>query len=139
MLLQIQFSNAQTITASGAATASTNVWDTEAAASNIGPGTPIYVVCRVHTAFTTASTGDTLIADLEHCATSGGTYVDLLKSPTFTVGQLVAGFDILTTTIPSGTNLRYLRFNYNYASGSGFTAGAISAFPTLAAPPPDYS
>ena len=133
MIEQVQFSNAQTITASAAATAGTNVWDTEAADSNLGAGTPVWVICRVSTAFTTASAGDTLIADLEQCATSGGTYTDLLKSATFTVGQLVKGFNVLTAGLPA-KHLRYLRFNYNYASGSGFTAGAVNAYPTLNAP-----
>jgi len=127
------FSDAQTITASAATTAGTDTLDTEAAASNIGGGTPLWLVCRVSTAFTTASAGDTLIADLENSATSGGTYTDVLKSATFTVGQLVKGFDILTVPLPVD-NLRYLRMNYNYASGSGFTAGAINAFLTLNAP-----
>lgn len=127
------FSDAQAITASAATTVGTDVLDTEVAASNIGGGTPIWLVCRVSTAFTTDSAGNTLIADLEQCATSGGTYTDLLKSPTFTTGQLVKGFDVLTVPLPID-NLRYLRMNYNYASGSGFTAGALNAFLTLGAP-----
>src|SRR3990167_6954189 len=129
-ILQVQFSNAQTITASAATTAGTNVWDTEAADSNLGPGTPLWLVCQVHTAFTTASAGDTLIVDFEHCATSGGTYTYLTRSATFTVGQLVKGFNALTHGFPA-KHLRYVRVNYNYASGSGFTAGAMSAYPTL--------
>lgn len=126
-----EFSDAQAFTGS-ADEASTNVVDTEVAASNVGPGTPIWVYCRVNTTFTCDTSG-TMIVSLQNCATSGGTYVDIAKTATFTVGTLVKGLDVLTIPIPA-KNLRYLRMYFDKGVGSGFTAGKIDAFLTTQAP-----
>ncbi|HET6453497.1 MAG TPA: hypothetical protein VFI02_03755, partial [Armatimonadota bacterium] len=66
-----QFSDAQTVTAT-ASVAATNILDTEVADSNVGSGTPIWVVCRVSTVFNGSGT---VLVTLQDCATSGGTYV----------------------------------------------------------------
>ena len=127
----MSFSDAQAITASGT-TNSTNVLDTEVAASNIGGGTPLWLYCRVNTAFTCDTSG-TLIVALQNCATSGGTYTSILISPTYTVGTLAKGLDLLTAPLPVD-NLRYLKLLFTNGVGSGFTAGKIDAFLTLSAP-----
>jgi hypothetical protein len=119
------FSDAQAITAS-TTTDSTNVIDTEKAASNIGPGTPIWLHVKVNTTCTCA-TSSTMTVALQSCATSGGTYVTLLLSPTYTVGTLVKGYNALVASLPQ-TNLRYLKVLYTCAVGSGNTAGAFDAF-----------
>lgn len=125
------FSDAQAMTGS-ASEASTDVLDTEVAGSNIGAGTPIWCVCKVNTAYTCDTSG-TLIAALQNCATSGGTYTNIAISATYTVGQLVKGFDALVIPMPSD-NLRYLRMYYTKGVGSGFAAGKMDAFLTLNAP-----
>ena len=130
MVIQYEFSDAQAQTASSVEY-STNVLDTEATDSNIGAGTPIWLYCRVNTAF--SGTSGTLVAALQHCASSGGTYLDLVVSPTYTTTQLVKGFDLLTVPLPV-ENQRYLRMRYTPATGSGYTAGKIDAFLTTQAP-----
>lgn len=127
------FSDAQALTASGAEN-STNTLDTEAAGSNIGPGTPLWLYCRVNTAFTAANSS-TMIVSLQNSATSGGTYTNILVSPTYTVGQLAKGFDMLTAPLPN-ENLRYLKVVYTQAVGSGWTAGNVDALLTSQAPRP---
>ena len=125
------FSDAQALTASGAEN-STNVVDTEVAASNIGGGTPVWLYCRVNTTFTAASSS-TMIVALQNCATSGGTYTSLLIGPTLTVGQLVKGLDLMTVPLPVD-NLRYLKLIYTQGVGSGWTAGKVDALLTHNAP-----
>ena len=124
------FSDAQAQTAS-TVEYSTNVYDTEVANSNIGAGTPIWLVCKVNTTF--SGTSGTMVVALQHCATSGGTYADLLISVTHTTALLAKGYDCLTTPLPS-ENLRYLRMRYTPATGSGYTAGKFDAFLTTNAP-----
>ena len=123
------FSDAQVATSS-AAFASTNVLDTEVAASNIGGGTPLWLICRVNTTFT--SLGTSFIASLENATASGGTFVTIAISATYTLGQLVKGFDLLTIPLPVD-NLRYLRMMYT-PTGTGASAGNIDALLTLNAP-----
>jgi len=125
------FSDAQAITASGT-TDSTNVLDTEVTASNIGGGTPIWLVCRVNTTFACATSG-TMIVALQNCATSGGTYASIAISPTYTVGTLAKGLDALTIPLPND-NLRYLKLLFTNAVGSGMTAGKFDAFLSNVAP-----
>lgn len=125
------FSNAQAITASGNTT-STNYVDTEVAASNIGGGTPLWLVCRVNTTFTDATSG-ALTVTLNTCATSNGTYVVLATGRVYSVGVLVKGLDVLTIPLPAD-NLRYLGLTYANTVGSGFTAGKLDAF--LCSQPP---
>lgn len=125
------FSNAQAITASGTTTG-TNVVDTEVAGSNIGGGTPLWLVCKVNTTFTDATSG-ALAATLTTSATSNGTYVVLATGRVYSVGVLVKGLDLLTIPLPVD-NLRYLGMSYANTIGSGFTAGNVDAFITSNAP-----
>ena len=131
LLDQCSFSDAQALTGSGAEN-STNVIDLESTTPNIGAGTPIWLYCRVNTTFTSA-TSQTLIVALQNSTASGGTYVSIAISPTYTVGQLVKGLDLLTIPVPVD-NIRYLKVLYTNAVGSGFTAGNVDAFLSLNAP-----
>ena len=126
----MQFSDAQTSTSSTVFN-STNTLDTEATDSNLGAGTPIWLVTRVNTAF--AGTSGTYIVKLQHCATSGGTYLDLLVSATYTTTQLVKGFDLMTVPLPV-EHQRYLKLTYTQATGTGYPTGKIDAFLTTQAP-----
>lgn len=125
------FSDAQALVASGAEN-STNVLDTEFASSNLGGGTPIWLVCRVNTQMTSA-TSATLIVSLTSSATSNGTYTSDAISRTWTVGQLVKGLDLLTIPLPAD-HLRYLKVVYTQAVGSGWSAGNVDALLTLNVP-----
>jgi Bbp16 len=124
------FSNAQVLSVTGT-TAATNVIDTESTDPNLGAGTPIWLVTRVNTAFS-SGTAATFTVHLTHCATSGGTYLDLLVSAAYTLTQLVKGFDLLTVPLPA-VHQRYLAMSYVQAGGSAFN-GATDAFLTTAAP-----
>jgi hypothetical protein len=124
------FSDAQTSTASTVFN-STNTVDTENTDSNLGAGTALWLVCRVNTAF--AGTSGTYVVALQHCATSGGTYLDLIKSATYTTAQLVKGFDLLTTPL-SVENQRYLKLTYTSATGTGYPTGKIDAYLSAVAP-----
>jgi len=109
---------------------STNVIDTEVAASNLGGGTPVWLVCRVNTTF--AGTSGTMIVALQEGASSG-TFTDKIVTQTFTTALLAKGYDVLTIPLPLD-HLRYLRMRYTPATGSGYTAGKFDAFLTLNAP-----
>jgi Bbp16 len=127
------FSDAQAVTASGA-TASTNVLDTEVASSNLGAGTPIWLVCRVNTTFVVCTgTTCTFDAALQDCATSGGTYTQIAQGFAYSTAEILKGLDLLTTPLPA-VHKRYLKLVYTVATGSGFNSGAIEAFLTTAAP-----
>lgn len=123
------FSDAQTSTSS-TTDASTNVIDTEVAASNLGGGTPVWLVTRVNTAFSGSS--GTFWAVLQDGASSGS-FTTLIIGPTVTTVILAKGFDLLTIPLPV-EHRRYLRMLYQQASGSGYTGGKIDSFLTLAAP-----
>jgi hypothetical protein len=109
---------------------STNVLDTEVADSNLGGGTPIWLVCRVNTTF--SGTSGTMIVALQDGSVSG-TLNDKIISQTFTTVLLSKGADLLTIPLPVD-HLRYLRMRYTPATGTGYTAGKIDAFLTLSAP-----
>jgi hypothetical protein len=112
---------------------STNIIDTEVAASNIGAGTPIWLHVKVNTAFaiaTSTSTGG--YYQFQECATSGGTYLTKLSTTDQSSGVYVAGYDILTIPLPN-ENLRYIRGRW-VSSGASCSAGKIDAFLTFGAP-----
>ena len=118
-----QFSDAQSAVTT-ASISSTNVLDTEVADSNVGSGTPIWVVCRVGTAF---SGSGVLTVALQDCATSGGTYVTRLTTATLSLLECDAvGDDLLVTPLPS-EHQRYLKLLYTNTHNSG-AAGAIDAY-----------
>ena len=135
------FSDAQSI-AGSAAVLSTDLIDTEVAGSNIGGGTPIWIVCRVSTAFAQTTSAVTSLAyvNLLHGLASGTVTQTLLSGRMISIAttasltaDLGKGADLLTVPLPVD-NLRYLRIQFQTAASSGFSAGAIDAFLTLAAP-----
>ena len=132
VLDKAQFSDAQALTSSSSE-AATDIIDCQYVGSaNLGKGTPIWLVAKVNTAFT-ADTSGTLIVGLKDCATSGGTYAVIAQSATYTVGQLVKGFDALTIPLPARTR-EFLQVYYTKGVSSGFTTGKMDAFLTLNAP-----
>ena len=127
------FSNAQALTLSGVV-ASTNVVDTEVAASNIGGGTVLWLVVRINTTMVEIVSGsETLDATLQHSATSGGTYTTIARGFLYSGRECVKGLDLLTIPL-AVDNLRYLRVAFTTTTGSGWTAGNVDAFLTLNAP-----
>lgn len=124
------FSDAQAITLSGNTTG-TNILDMEFADPNLGAGTPLWLWCRVGTTLVEVTSGsDTLQGILYDCATSGGTWTQLLAGFAFSGRECVKGLDLLTTPLPR-KHKRYLRLLYATATGSGWSAGNIDAFLTL--------
>ena len=135
------FSDAQSIVGS-AVVLSTNIVDTEVAGSNLGGGTPVWLVVRVNTAFAQTTSAVTSIAfvNLLHGLASGTVTQTLLSGQMITVAttasltaNLGKGADLLTVPLPID-NLRYLRIQFQPTGGSGFSAGNIDAFLTTAAP-----
>jgi hypothetical protein len=134
------FSDAQTI-AGSAAILSTNIIDTEVASSNLGGGTPVWLVVRVNTAFAQTTSAVTSIANVNllHGLASGTVTQTLLSGQVISIAttasltaNLGKGADLLTVPLPID-NLRYLRIQWQ-PGGSGFSAGNIDAYLTTAAP-----
>ena len=126
-------SDAQAITTSST-TNSTNTIDLEFAAPNIGSGTPLWLVCRVNTLFVEVTSGtETLDAQLQTCATSGGTYTKIAGGYLYSGREIVKGLDLLTIPLPADC-LRYLKIVYTTTTGSGWSAGKVDAFIASTAP-----
>lgn len=112
---------------------STNVIDL-GAARDIGAGDEVEIHVQILTAFT-AGGAATLQISLQSCATSGGTYVDLLFSPVYAVANLTVGAPIFRYKLPpmqlndTGTPNQFLALNYVVATGP-MTAGAVFAYIT---------
>lgn len=140
---KMEFSDAQAITAS-TATDSTNVLDLGLAStgSDVGSGTPIWVVGRVNTTFVDAapSAANTWRVALQHSASEGSGFVDVFAGPAANKVSSIAanndmtkGADLLTQPLPTDL-LRYLKVQITPAAASGPSAGKIDAFLTLNAP-----
>ena len=120
-----QFSDAQSITA--ASTSSSNTLDMEVADSNQGSGTPIWVVCRVSTAFTGSGTFAVVLQD---CATSGGTYVSKFTTVAYSLLETNAvGDDLLVMPLPA-EHQRYLKLVYTNGHNSA-AACVVDAYLAL--------
>jgi hypothetical protein len=118
-----QFSDNQSIV-STASIDSTNVLDFETADANTGAGVPIWVICRVHTAFTGSGT---LAVVLKTCDTSGGTYVTRFTTVGYSLLETdVAGDDLLVIPLPQ-EHQRYMKLTYTNGHNSG-AAGAVDAY-----------
>ena len=131
VLDKMEFSDAQAITASGT-TISESVLDLDLVAPDVGPGTPIWLVCRINTTFA----GDSNSMRVEFAnstASATGFFINSLRSATWTVAALIKGLDVMSGVLPLDL-LQHLRLQYIQTGGSGFTAGNIDAFLTLAAP-----
>lgn len=106
---------------------STNTLDTEVANSNLGSGTPIWVICRVSTAFTGSGT---LAVVFKDCATSGGTYVSRFTTVAYSLGETDAfGDDLLVMPLPQ-EHQRYIKLTYTNGHNSA-AAGAVDAYLAL--------
>lgn len=120
------FSDAQSFTSTAA---STNVIDCQVADANLGSGTPIWLVCRVNTAFNGSGA---ITATLQTCATSGGTYLTVVSGRSLSTADSTAGDDVLTIPLPPD-HLRFLRVYYTVTHNSA-AAGAVDAYLAANAP-----
>ncbi len=109
----------------------TNVIDTEYADHNLGAGTPLWVVCVLNDT-QSGTTGETLGIILKHCATSGGTYINLLAGLTYSGGELKQGLHLMATPLPA-KHKRYLSITYDGNVGLVWT-GTVDAYLALNAP-----
>lgn len=86
------------------------------------------------------ATGTSLTITYQVCATTNGTYLDLISSPVIPVAQLIVGAPIFAYTLPKNQVLnatagipnppgRYGQLKYTVA-GSNFTTGTVFAYIT---------
>ena len=111
--------------------ASTNVLDTEVALSNIGPGTPLWVVVKMNDK-QTGTTAETIQVQLQDCTTSGGTYATIAAGKTFSGGEFTTAPTLFAQPIPANSR-RYLRINYDVNASIQWT-GTADAYIALNAP-----
>lgn len=123
---QLNFSLAQALTSTGD-TASTNVYDTGAAA-DIGNGQQeLFTFIRVGTAFTSGGAG-TLQLVLQDSA-DNSSWADIEVSPVYALAALTVNKILRQGRIPVGTR-RYLRVAYRIATAA-MTAGTVDAYIVL--------
>lgn len=120
---QLQLSAAQAVTAVGD-TASTNVYDTGAAA-DVGTGEEVYIYARTVAAFTTGA-GGTLQFVLQDSADNSSWADVQVLTPVRAVAALTANTDQVKARLPIGVR-RYLRLAYRVATGV-MTAGTVDAY-----------
>lgn len=120
---QEQFSDAQAVTSTGD-TASTNVYDTGAAA-DVGVGEPLFIYAKTKAAFTSGGAG-TLQFVLQH-STDNSTWTDVQTlTPALALATLTANTVQVRARLPIGLN-RYLRLAYRVATAA-MTAGTVDAY-----------
>ena len=132
---ELEFSDAQVITANATTVASTNVIDQgaltdfkAAAMAQFGPENGKIWVVVTMSVLPTA--GTSMYLDLEDCATAGGTYtptgigVDLANS--IPIATLVAGYTLLAVPLPPRVK-RFLRILYTTVGDHTGSAGAVDA------------
>ena len=134
VLDKMEFADAQAITAS-TATDSTNVLDFEVAStkSDIGVGTPMWLVCRINTTFTDSSAASQAQVTLQHSAASASAFVQAAQGHLYSVGDLIKGQDMLTQALPADLK-QHLKVVWTPTSSSGYNAGKIDAYLTTNAP-----
>lgn len=121
---QLEFSDAQAVTATAA---STNVIDLDTAAPNIGSsGTPIYAEVRVNTTCTSGGSA-TIDAVLQDSA-DNSSFATLVAPAQVAVAAATAGVVIMRVPLPA-KHRRYLRINYTIGTAN-LTAGKFDAFLT---------
>ena len=110
---------------------STNVLDTEVALSNIGPGTPLWVIVKMND-IQIGTTAETLSVELQDCTTSGGTFAVIAEGKTFSGGEFANAPTLLAIPIPT-VSRRYLKISYDGNAGLVWT-GTVDAYIALNAP-----
>jgi hypothetical protein len=110
---------------------STNTLDTEVALSNIGAGTPLWVIVKMNDK-QTGSTGETLQVALQDCTTSGGTFATIAAGKVYSGGEFTTAPTLLAVPIPA-LSRRYLRILYDGNVGLVWT-GTVDAYIALNAP-----
>jgi len=110
---------------------STNIIDTEVALSNLGAGTPLWVVVKMLNK-QTGTTGETLSVELQDCTTSGGTFAAILEGRSFSGGEFTTAPTLLAAPLPAH-HRRYLQISYDGNAGLVWTGG-VDAYIALNAP-----
>jgi hypothetical protein len=118
-----QFSDNQTLVATATTVTGTNYIDFENALANAGSGTPIWVVCRVHTACTGLAT---IVVALQDCDTSNGTYITCLNGRTLSLAEVDAAGDYMLVAPIPAKHQRYLGIRATI--GTSATAGTMDAY-----------
>jgi hypothetical protein len=119
-------SNAQTCLSTAV---STNVIDLQTASPAKGPGTPIWLHVKVNTALASESVSGGYY-QLQHCASSGGTYVTILQSGDLQASACIAGFTILDVPLPALALRRFIRGVW-VSNGVSLSAGALDSLLVL--------
>ena len=117
---QNEFCESLTVGAASA-TGSTNVI---LVGKNAGAGEQIQFKVWVETA---AVGGTSIQCMVRHCATAGGTYLDLMSTSVYVTASMTAGFDFKVPNLPA-EHEQYLDLEFN-AIGA-FSACAVSGYLT---------
>ena len=87
---------------------------------DIGVGEPVYVGIQVGTTYAGLTS---IIFNLQHCATLGGTYATLVSTKSYTLAEMKAG-KVIKLPVPEGC-MQFTRLSAT-VTGTG-TAGKITA------------
>lgn len=123
---QEQFSDAQAVTSTGD-TASTNVYDTGAAA-DVGIGYDTFVYVKTKAAFTSGGSGTLQIVLQDSADNSSFADVQAL-TPAKALSTLTANTDLVRARLPIGLR-RYVRLAYRVGTAA-MTAGTVDAYLAL--------
>lgn len=128
-----EFADATALSTSGTGRANVgDVVDLGAASSDLGHGTPVYLVIRISTAVDSSTDGASvsfiLCSDAGETIAADGSATDHIITPAIAEATLVAGYT-LKIPLPNGDYERYLGIQQN-VSGEAVTAGAFDAFLT---------
>ncbi len=122
----LYMSDAQNLATKDAATASTDYIDTTVAGN---AGQPLWLVCRVETAFACAGSNPTLDVALQSdSASTFETAVTHWSAATIAEATLVDEYTICKMPLPDGLG-RYIRMLYT--PSAAFNSGKIDAFLTM--------
>ena len=131
---KLEFSDAQTITATGYLPHSKSTNDIylldATAGAGWGRGTPIYLVVRVNTAFQ-GNTSSTIVVYLQ-TSTDGTTWSSGIAFASRTSSQCATvGAVIVAVPLPSHDLTKYISLDYYFPTG--MSAGAVDAYLSLEA------
>ena len=118
------FSDAQAVTATAGSTNTiSNLPIASGVVRDIGKGNKIPLLVQVVEAFNNLTS---LKIDLEFDSTATITPDKVITLGTYTLAELVAGFQIPWDVIPNGANMAYMRLKYT-VTGTAPTTGKITA------------